>query len=56
VLAQRNGPLVTALGSSGERVSIKTDLASYDSMLTYAADASTTPELIELRERMRGWR
>ncbi|MAJ09968.1 AAA family ATPase [Ponticaulis sp.] len=56
VLAQRNGPLVTALGSDGDRVSIKTDLAPYDSMLTYAADASTTPELIELRERMRGWR
>lgn len=56
VLAQRNGPLVTVLGENGERVSIKTDLAAYDSMLTYAADPVRTPELIELRERMRGWR
>lgn len=56
VLAQRNGPLVTVLGDDGERVSIKTDLAAYDSMLTYAADPVRTPELVELRERMRGWR
>ena len=56
VLAQRNGPLVTVLGEDGERASIKSDLAAYDSMLTYAADPVRTPELVELRERMRGWR
>jgi len=56
VLAQRNGPLVSVLGEDGERASIKTDLAGYDSMLTFAADPVRTPELVELRERMRGWR
>ena len=56
VLAQRNGSLVTVLGDDGERRSVKTDLAPFDSMLTFASDASNTPELIDLRERMRAWR
>lgn len=55
-LAQRNGALVTVMGRDGDRASIKTDLAPYDSMLTHAASASDTPELFHLRERMRGWR
>jgi predicted ATPase len=32
------------------------DLAAFDSMMTHAADPKSAPELLALRERMRGWR
>tara|TARA_R110002020_G_scaffold36894_8_gene110913 strand:- start:2529 stop:3680 length:1152 start_codon:yes stop_codon:yes gene_type:complete len=56
VLARRAGPLVEVLEDSGERAAVLTDLPSFDSIMTHAADPRRTPELLALRERMRGWR
>lgn len=54
--ARRNGPVVTALDLDGARDVYMKDLASFDSMMTHAADPRNLPELLELRELMRGWR
>lgn len=54
--ARRNGPVVTALDMDGSRNVYMKDLASFDSMMTHAADPRNLPELLELREVMRGWR
>ncbi|WP_018698048.1 AAA family ATPase [Amorphus coralli] len=56
VLARRTGPLVEILEDGGERVPVLTDLPSFESMMTHAADPRHAPELLALRERMRGWR
>ncbi len=61
VLAARAGPMVHVLDtggdkSGGERRVINANLAPYDSMMRYAASPRETPELIDLRERMRSWR
>jgi predicted ATPase len=56
VFAMRNGPAVQILGEDGKRRMVITDLPSYDSMMTHAADPKSAPELLHLRERMRGWR
>lgn len=54
--ATRAGPSVTALDGSGKRSVLKTNLAPYDSMMTHSADPKGLPELLLLRDRMRGWR
>ncbi len=56
VFAERNGPGVKALDEAGARATVVTDLAPFDSMMTHAADPRGVPELLVLRERMRGWR
>lgn len=54
--ATRNGPAVTALSPKGQRDTIITDLAPYESMMTHAASPDALPELLTLRTRMQGWR
>lgn len=56
MFASRNGPRVQVLDENGSRTTILKDLPSYDSMMTHAADPRDVPELLMLRERMRGWR
>jgi predicted ATPase len=56
IFATRNGPAVQILGEDGQRRLVLTDLPAYDSMMTHAADPKSAPELLTLRERMRGWR
>ncbi len=56
VIATRNGPTVKILDDQGRRQSVISDLASFDSMMTHAADPRGAPELLMLRDRMRGWR
>lgn len=56
VLAHRRGPGVHVLDDGGERQTVFTDLPAYDSMMTHAADPRRSPEVLALRERMRGWR
>ncbi len=56
VFAERHGPCVRALDERGTRTTVVSDLAPFDSMMTHAADPRGVPELIVLRERMRGWR
>lgn len=56
MFASRNGPRVQVLDENGSRTTILKDLPPYDSMMTHAADPRDVPELLMLRERMRGWR
>lgn len=54
--ATRAGMGVTALDDDARRVVILSSLAPYESMMMRAADPKGLPELLLLRERMRGWR
>ncbi len=54
-LTRRKGPSVVATTARAKKKSICSNLAPYDSMMTEAA-GSDTPELLELRDRMRAWR
>ena len=56
MFASRNGPGVQILDDQGKRTTILTDLPPFESMMTHAADPRSVPELLMLRERMRGWR
>ena len=56
LFASRNGPAVQVLDESGRRATVLKDLPPFDSMMTHAADPRGVPELLILRERMRGWR
>ena len=56
VLAERRGPLVTVTGDKGNRDVVLSNLPPYDSMMMQASDPRAAPEILELRERMRGWR
>lgn len=55
MLAQRHGPIATTRNGS-QWQELTRSLRSYDSMLSEVADAVRAPELLTLRERMRGWR
>lgn len=55
-LTTRKGPGVHAVAGRGKMKLIRSELAPFDSMMTHAASAQDTPELMELRERMRVWR
>lgn len=55
-LAYRAGATVQILTSQGRREMLITDLASFDSMMTHAAEPKDGAELLALRERMRSWR
>src|SRR4030095_3660525 len=55
VLVDRKGPLVKV--RQGKDWSVATyQLATFDSMMTHCADPRSTPEMLMLRETMRGWR
>ena len=56
VLVDRRGPLVKARDTSRDWTIITHQLASFDSMMTHCADPRNTPEMLMLREEMRGWR
>ncbi|MEQ8824911.1 MAG: AAA family ATPase [Filomicrobium sp.] len=56
VLAQRKGPVVTVTRDKGQRDVILKDMPPFDSMMTHASDPRGAPEILALRERMRGWR
>ncbi len=55
VLAARRGPGVQVTEDKGSSM-VLTNLPAFDSMMTHAADPRRSPELLTLRERMRGWR
>ncbi len=56
VFAARRGVGVTALNAVGEREIVISTLPPYESMMMRVADPKGLPELLMLRERMRGWR
>ncbi len=55
LLAARNGPAVR-LRQGRQMEVVQSDLAAYETLMSFAANKQTAPELIELRERMRAWR
>ncbi len=56
-IAERRGPMVRLrTEDTGEWRVVQKDIASFDSMMTQAADPRDGVELLTLRERMRGWR
>jgi predicted ATPase len=56
ILVDRRGGLVKARDTDGKWTFVTPHLASFDSMMTHCADPRHTPELLMLREHMRGWR
>ena len=56
VLVDRRGPLVKVREAKGEWTIVTHGLATFDSMMTHCADPRNTPEMLMLREEMRGWR
>ena len=56
VLVDRRGGLVKAREAQGDWAILTTQLAAFDSMMTHCADPRHTPEMLMLREAMRGWR
>ncbi len=55
-IASRRGPGVRVRGETGEWQQALTNLATFDSMMTHAADPKDAVELLRLRDHMRGWR
>jgi len=55
LLVERRGPLVRSR-SDKDWVQLTQSLASFDSMMTHCADPRSSPEMLTLREKMRGWR
>jgi predicted ATPase len=56
LLVDRRGPLVKARSGDGEWAIVTQNLAAFDSMMTHCADPRNTPEMLMLREEIRGWR
>lgn len=56
LLVDRRGPHVRTRTDGGEWKTITQHLATFDSMMTHCADPQNTPEMLTLREAMRGWR
>lgn len=56
VLAERRGSAVKLRRDDGEWDSIGRHLATFESMLSEMSDPERAPELLNLREQVRGWR
>ena len=56
LLVERKASLVRSRTDDGEWTMLTQHLASFDSMMTHCADPRNTPEMLMLREQMRGWR
>ena len=54
--AERKGPSVKDRSETGTWQQVSTTIRPFDSIMPHAADPVNTPELLTLRERMRGWR
>jgi predicted ATPase len=56
LLVDRRGPVVRSRDEQGKWAIVTHQLSSFDSMMTHCADPRGAPELLMLREQMRGWR
>jgi predicted ATPase len=56
LLVDRKGPVVRVRQPQGEWTMVTHQLSTFDSMITHCADPRETPEMLMLREQMRGWR
>jgi predicted ATPase len=55
-LVRRHGPLVEVRGEDGEFEPVLDQLRSFDSALAEIGDPRRSPELLAVREQLRGWR
>ncbi|CAN5409098.1 AAA family ATPase [soil metagenome] len=56
MLVERRNAMVRSRGDDGDWQLTHDQLSSFDSMLAAPIDASRTPELVALRDRIRSWR
>jgi predicted ATPase len=56
LLVDRKGPVVRVRQDDGGWVMVTHGLSTFDSMMTHCADPRHTPEMLMLREQIRGWR
>ena len=56
LLVDRRGPVVKVRDDDGGWTIVSSGLATFDSMMTHHADPRHTPEMLLLREHIRGWR
>jgi predicted ATPase len=56
LLVDRRGSVVRVRSDDGGWTIVSSGLASFDSMMTHHADPRNTPEMLMLREHIRGWR
>jgi predicted ATPase len=56
MLVDRQGPLIRVRNEDGSWNLVRDDLSSFDSMMMQVADPRHAPELLVLRESIRGWR
>ncbi len=56
VLVERRGPIVRCREGNGKWSIVAQQLSTFDSMMTHCADPRNTPEMLLLREQIRGWR
>ncbi len=56
LLADRRGPAIRLRNPAGEWDEAVTTLPSFESMLSMVSDPQRAPELLALREEVRGWR
>ena len=56
LLVDRKGPVVRVRQEDGGWAMVTHGLSTFDSMMTHCADPRHTPEMLMLREHIRGWR
>jgi predicted ATPase len=56
LLVDRRGPLVRSRAEDGGWTIVTQALSTFDSMMTHCADPRNAPEMLMLREQIRGWR
>ena len=56
LLVDRRGSLVKVRNDNGGWAIVSNGLSTFDSMMTHCADPRNTPEMLMLREHIRGWR
>src|SRR5262245_39173645 len=56
LLVDRRGAVVKVRTDHGGWSIVTSGLSTFDSMMTHCADPRTTPEMLMLREQIRGWR
>ena len=56
LMIERRGPLLRAVGESGDWENIPGQLSGFESMMTEFSDPRSAPEMITVRDRIRAWR
>lgn len=56
LLVDRRGSVVRTRAADGDWRVVSSSVASFDSMLTEVADPERAPEILAMREQIRGWR